>query len=304
MTTNQFTIKQLQASITINPSSATPTFAGTNANTLTVGGSGDAAIKMLAEIHNAGGIDNKLDLTLWGLPLSVINQLSTFGMQINYLPKNAISLLAGDDNGLSSIYQGSIISCLVDPKQPEFAMKISANSAAAFAAAPASPASFNGGVSVVTAMQNLATQMGLNFENNGVTSQLSNAYLYGSPRDQYNTLRLHADISATIENGILAIWPKNGNRSGNAITISPQDGTLIDFPSYTARGVMLRALFNPSFAIGKQVTVSGSLLTNANATWNTYSINNILESQTPNGKWESVLFASSPKFPTPIGNNG
>lgn len=302
--TDNFSIKQLQASITINPSSATPTFAGTNSNTLTVGGAGSSAIRMLAEIHNAGGIDNKLDLTIWGLPLSVINQLSTFGTQINYLPKNAISLSAGDDSGLSSIYQGSIISCLVDPRQPEMAMKITANSAAAFAAAKAPPASFNGGTNVATVMQSLASQMGLSFENNGVTSQLSNTYLYGSPRDQYNTVRLHADISATIENGILAIWPKNGNRNGGAITISPQDGTLIDFPSYTARGVMLRALFNPSFAIGKQVTVKGSMLTNANSTWNIYSLNNILESQMPNGKWESALFASSPKFPTPIGNNG
>jgi hypothetical protein len=298
--TTTFSIKQLQASITINPSSTTPTFSGRNANTITFGGAGNNAVRMKAEIHNAGGIDGKMDLTVYGLPLEIMNQLSTYGTQINLLPKNQITLLAGDDRGLQQVYSGSIIASVIDFQQPDAAMRITANAAAAFAAVTAAPASYNGSIDVATAMQAIAGQMKLSFENNGVKLQLSNTYLYGSPRDQYNTIREHADISATIDRGVLAIWPKFQNRKGDPLPLSPLDGSLIDYPCYTATGVMLRALFNSSFSIGKQVKVSGSQLKPANAVWNVYSLNHMIESQTVGGKWETVLFATSPNFSTPV----
>jgi hypothetical protein len=297
-----FTIKQLQASITINPTSSTPTFNGSDSNTVTFGGPAQNAVRMKASLHNVQGVDSKMDLTVWGLPLSIMNQLSTFGTQINLMPKNAISLLAGDSSGLQQAYQGSIIASVIDFNQPEAAMRITANAAAGFSAGSVMPLSFNGKVAVSTAMQQIAGLMDLKFENNGVTSQLSNTYLYGSPRDMYNKVRQHADIYATIDRGVLAIWPKFQNRSGNATTISPDDGTLIGYPAYTANGMMFTALYNSNFAIGKQVTVKGSQLTPANATWNVYNVNHELESQAVNGKWESVLFASSPKFATPVTN--
>jgi len=295
-----FSIKQLQASVTINPQSTTPTFAGSSSSTVTFGGSGNQAVRMRAEIHNQGGIDSTMDLTVWGLPLSIMNQLATYGTQLNLLPKNAVTLLAGDDSGLSQIYTGSIIASLLDPRQPEFGLHMTANAAAAFSAVAGKPTSYSGSTDVATAMQQIAGQMGLKFENNGVNVKLSNSYFYGSPRDQYNSIREHSDIGATISNGVLAIWPKFKNRNGQPVTLSPMDGTLIDYPTFTATGVQLRALFNPSFAIGKQVTVKDSQITQANATWNIYSEDHFLESQTPDGKWESVLQTSSPKFPTPI----
>lgn len=296
-----FSIKQLQSSITINPKSTTPTFNGSNANTITFGGPNNQAVRMRAEIHNAGGIDGSLDLSVWGLPLSIMNQLSTYGTQINLLPKNAISLLAGDDQtGLQQAWSGSIIASVIDFRQPDAPMRITANAAAAFSAVTGTPASYNGKVDVALAMQAVAQQMGLTFENNGVTSKLSNSYLWGSPRDQYNAIREHADIYATIDRGVMAIWPKFKNRSGQPITIQPSDGTLIDYPAYTATGVMLQAFYNSGFSIGKQVTVKGSQLTPVNTTWNVYSIDHILESQTPGGKWDSKLLATSPNFATPL----
>lgn len=300
--TNAFTIKQLQASVTINPESSTPTFSGGTSNTVTFGGPGDSAVRMKAEIHNAGALDGKLDLSVYGLPLDVMNQLSTFGTQLNLLPKNQIVLQAGDNSGLSQAWTGSILSSIIDFNQPDVAMRITASAAAAFAAGAATPASYNGSVSVAQVMESIAGQMGLKFENSGVTTQLSNVYLYGSPRDQYNDIRQHADISATIDRGVLAIWPKFKNRTGGpgAVTLSPLDGSLIGYPAYTAYGVMLQALYNSSFGIGLQATVKDSQITKVNATWNVYSLNHLLESQTVGGKWETTLFATAPNFPVPV----
>lgn len=296
-----FSIKQLQASITINPSSTTPTFNGSNANTITFGGPNQNAVRMSVRIHNAEGIDGNADISVFGLPLSIMQQLSTYGTQMNLLPKNQITIFGGDDSApLTQVFSGSIIGSVIDIKQPSAPMRITANSAAAFSAVVAKPQSYNGATDVATAMQQIAGAMGLQFENNGVKSSIANLYLYGSPRDQYNDLVRAADIGATIDRGTLAIWPKFQNRNGNPTTISPQDGTMIDYPVYTATGVMIRALYNPNFGIGRQVTVKGSQLANVNSTWNIYSVDHDLESQTPGGKWESLMQTSSPKFPTPI----
>jgi hypothetical protein len=296
-----FSVKQLQASITINPSSTTPTFSGSSANTLTFGGPGDSAVRMSVKIHNAEGVDGSADISVYGLPLSIMQQLSTYGTQINLLPKNQITVFGGDDSApLTQVFSGSIIGSVIDFNQPDVAMRMTANSAAAFSAVVAQPQSYNGATNVATAMQQIAGQMGLRFENNGVNSNISNVYLYGSPRDQYNALVRAADIGATIDRGTLAIWPKFQNRNGSATTISPQDGSMIGYPVYTATGVQLRALYNPNFGIGRQVAVQGSQIDNCNATWNIYSVDHDLESQLPGGKWESLLQTSSPKFPTPI----
>jgi hypothetical protein len=141
--------------------------------------------------------------------------------------------------------------------------------------------------------------MNLKFENSGVTSKLSNAYLYGSPRQQMKTIAEHAGINATIINGTLAIWPKDGSRGGQIVTLSPTSG-LIGYPIYSAMGVLLRALFNPSIEFGQQIKVEGSVLTAANGTYHIYALDHDLECQAPNGKWDSLISAHSPKFPTPI----
>lgn len=249
---------------------------------------------MKAEIHNAEGITSTLSLSIWGLPLSIMNQLSTYGTQLNSLPKNQITLLAGDDTGLSQAYLGGILTSIIDFNQPDAVMRITANVAAPFAAGAVTPLSYNGKVNVAIPMQTIAEQMGCAFENNGVNAQLSDCYLYGSPKDMYNKVRRHADISATIDRGTLAIWPKFKNRNDQPITISPSDGTLINYPAYTANGMMFTALYNSSFAIGKRITVQGSQLPPANATWTVYSVDHMLESQMPGGKWESVLFTQKP----------
>lgn len=298
---DSFSIKQLQASVTINPQSSTPTFNGSDSNTVTFGGADQSAVEMRADVHNAGGLDGKLELAVCGLPLNIMNQLSTFGTQLNLLPKNQIVLMAGDSSApLSQAWSGSIIASIIDFDQPRVGMKITANVAVAFAAGSAPPASYNGAADIPTVMQQIATGMGLKFENNGVTGTLQNCYLWGSLRDQYNMVREHADISATIDRGVLAIWPKFKNRNGQPVTLSPADGSLIGYPTYTAYGIQLRALYNSSFAIGQQVTVKGSQIQNANAKWNVYCVNHALESQVDSGKWETTLLATAPNFPTPV----
>jgi hypothetical protein len=69
----------------------------------------------------------------------------------------------------------------------------------------------------------LAQQMGYTVENSGVSVQLSNPYLPSTARSQALAAADAAGIYVVFDddNGVMALVPKNGARSGTAPVISP-----------------------------------------------------------------------------------
>ncbi len=260
-------------------------------------------LRMSANIEHAGGhSDGTLDLVIYGMARSLMNQLSTLGMQINLVPKNPITLTAGTAGKMSTAFNGYIIAAYADYNaSPEVAFHISAHTLGAYAAAPADPTSFRGTVPVSTILSGLATKMGLRFDNNGVTTTLSNQYLSGSLRDQARAAVKAAGISWNAgERGVLAIWPKNSSRNNGQIPLiaSPPEGSMIGYPTYTAYGIMLQNLYDPTIGLGQKIKVKSSVLTTGE--WATYGLSHRLESETLNGKWQSTILAYNPKHPTPV----
>jgi hypothetical protein len=258
--------------------------------------------RMSASIQNAGGYsDGTLDLTIYGMSRSLMNQLSTLGMQVNLVPKNPITLSAGEDDNLTTAFQGYIIAAYADYNTaPEVAFHISAHTLGAFATAPAKPTSFPGSVDVATIMSGFAAQMGLRFENSGVTTKLPPSYFSGSLREQARACVRNAGINWNSgEGGVLAIWPRKGSRNGQIPVLAPPpNGGLIGYPTYTAYGITLRNLFIPSLGLGQKVQVKSSVLTTGE--WQVYSLGHELECEMPGGKWETGISAYNPKNPTPV----
>lgn len=258
-------------------------------------------LRMSANILQAGGYsDGTLDLIIYGMTQSVMNQLSTLGMQINLVPKNPITLLAGEPGKLATAFTGYIIAAYADYNaSPEVAFHISAHTLAAFATAPADPTSFQGSADVSTIMSGFATKMGLRFENSGVQVKLSNPYFSGSLRDQARACVQAAGINWNSgEGGVLAIWPKDGTRGGRIPVIAPPpEGSMIGYPTYTAYGIQLRNLYDPNIGLGQKVQVKSSVLKTGE--WQVYRLGHMLESETLNGKWETMISAYNPKHPVP-----
>jgi hypothetical protein len=292
-----FTKKLLEVTVSLAPSGSNtqqPKFEG-GGNTVTLSG-----LRMSAHISKAGGpSDSKMELTIYGMTESKMNQLSTLGMQINLVPKNSIVLQAGDEDGLSTVFQGYILSAYADfSASPQVSFKISAHTGLPDATVPTPVSSIKGSGDVATLLSGLAATMGLAFENSGVTAKLSNPYYTGSPKVQAQAIAKDAGISMIIDNGKLAIWPKNGTRNGQVPLISPQTG-MIGYPTYTAYGIMLKCLFNPSIGFGQKINVE-SRLKPACGEWSIYGMDYDLECLTPKGKWEITLLAYNPKYPTPV----
>lgn len=237
------------------------------------------------------------------MTLSQMNDLSTLGMQIQTVPKNLITVTAGDSGApLSTVFVGDIYNAYADFQgSPEVVFHIEAHTLVANANISAAPTSIQGSADVAGLMSGFASQMGCTFENNGINTKLSNPYFAGSLREQALACVTHAGISWNGgDNGVVAIWPKNGARNGGIPLVSPETG-MVGYPSYIAQGLLLKSLFNPAITFGGKIQVKSSL-TPACGTWAVVSLTYELDSLFPNGKWFSVIGAVNPQYaPTILG---
>lgn len=268
-----------------------PTFAeGGNQVTLT-------NHRATAQIKKAGGLAmTECQFRIYGMSLSLMNQLSTLGRLPLAGRNNAISVSAGDDeSGMGVVFQGTITNAWADFKgSPEVPFHVVAQSGMAGALAIAPPSSFTGSADVATIMSGLATQMGLAFENNGVTAQLANPYFPGALYAQAQACAEAAGIDMVVELGVMAIMPRGRPRGGQVPLITPQTG-MIGYPAFTGNGIAIQTLFNPSITFQGLIKVE-SELTPANGQWRVYSLMHDLAAETPGGPWFTFLEAEEPRF--------
>jgi hypothetical protein len=268
-----------------------PTFAeGGNQITLT-------NHRATAQIKKAGGLSmTECQFRIYGMSLSLMNQLSTLGRLPLAGRNNAISVSAGDDDtGMGVVFQGTITNAWADFKaSPEVPFHVVAQSGMAGALAIAPPSSFTGSASVATIMSGIAAQMGLSFENNGVTAQLANPYFPGTLYAQAQACAQAANIDLVIELGVLAISPKGQPRGGQVPLITPQTG-MIGYPAFTGNGIAIQTLYNPSITFQGLIKVE-SELTPANGQWRVYSLMHDLAAEMPGGPWFTYLEAAEPQF--------
>lgn len=287
----------LEVTISLADTGASFADSGGIGNTVTLSG-----LRMSARILKAGGpSDSTLDLTVYGMTRSVMDRLSTLGMQINLVPKNGIVLTAGDaDAGLSTVFAGYILAAYADFRSaPDVSFHITAHTLLPSAAIPVPVSSFEGPTDVATILSGLATRMGLRFENNGVTAKLSSPYLSGDAKAQARAVVEDAGISWNGgDAGVLAIWPKNGSRGGQVPLLAPDTG-MIGYPTYTAYGIIVRSIFNPNVGFGGKINVQSDLQP-ACGEWAVYGLDYELDSQVPGGAWFMTISAYNPKFPSPV----
>lgn len=263
-------------------------FGGNGFNTAKVSG-----LRVGANISKAGGVSmTSLQLRAYGLPLSMMNRLSTLGKPLVDGRKNTITVEAGsDDTGMSVVFIGTIFQAWADMQgAPDGVFTVEAHTGLLDALRPLPPTSFDGVADAATILSGLAQQMGYTFENSGVSAQVSHPYLSGTGRDQAYAVAEAAGINLLFDDTTMAIWPKDGSRGGASTLLSKETG-LVGYPTWTANGLVMTSLFNPSITFGGTVEVQ-SIITPACGNWTVFKVDHDLESETPNGKWFTRLEAT------------
>lgn len=239
---------------------------------------------------------NHAVIQIAGLPLDLMNQLSRIGLQAADYRNNIITVKAGNlGDTLSTVFVGGIMEAFIDFSRPsEAVFSMAANTGTLAAMKPAKPSSYTGSTDVVTIMQSLATEMGYQLENNGVTGKLDTPYFAGSARDQALSVAEAAKIFVYFDNdgGIMAICPTDGSRNTFAPTISPETG-MGEYPAYIGPGsVGLWTEYNPNLQVLGNVVVENSIVDGANGRWRVTSLQHELSTR-PGGPWFSRIRANN-----------
>jgi hypothetical protein len=201
---------------------------------------------------------------------------------------NTVEVYAIDGTQQTLVFSGYIVNAWGNyQNMPEVFLEIQAQHAYLGQLTPVAPRSYNGQIDVASVMSQIATSLGFTFENNGVTTQLSNTYLANTGVEQAKALAKAAGIALYMDDLVLAITPPNTPRGGTAPQISSTTG-MIGYPTFDGIGVTIQSLFNPSVKFGGPIQVMSSI-PQAAGQWIVVSLGYRLESEKPGGAWMMTI---------------
>ena len=255
-------------------------------NTATVTG-----LRVSASITNHGGAEQSMaTLAIFGMPLSLMNQLTNVGTKYAVSHLNGILIYAGDADGMTLVFAGSIYNAFVSAQgMPEVFLQVIAQVGYFFKMKPVPALSIKGSSDVATMMAGLAKQMGLAFENAGVTAKLANAYYWGTAWQQAGAIAKDAGIDWIIDKTTLVITDPAKGRTGDVPLISATTG-MVGYPAFNTNQVIVTALFNPAVKYMGKVEIKSDL-TGANGRFIVQDLVYDLESLTPHGRWFMTITA-------------
>jgi hypothetical protein len=248
---------------------------------------------------------SQLQMRLYGMRGEDMAKLSTLGFESGTYVKNSIEVSAGDDaSGMAVIFSGNIAKCLVDYNaMPDVGVDILAFDGYTQQFAPVAGVSYRGAMDVATMLKGIAEGSGLKFNNNGVTTKLSNHAAGGTAIAQIQDICFAAGIGWSLQGGTLSIWPKLGSKDDTIIAIDANTG-LVGYPMYSSQGVDVVSLFNPIIQVGRRMKVTSSVPNlnpqatlrfigqkpnmekpSGDGTYHIFSVTHDLSSQTPGGPW-------------------
>lgn len=276
MTKLAFTEKQITVQFTL----ANGSFGSGKNNAATVSG-----YRVSAQILNAGGpTGSTCALAIYGLPLDLMNQLSTVGNQAYKLYQNGLTVQAGDVGGKQTVvFKGDIITAYVDANaMPDVCFRVFGSPGAYSAVEPVAPLSVQGSADAAGLMQNLASQMNMGFENAGVNVKLSNPYFPGTKWTQAVAIAKQGGFDMSVDRGTMVIAPPDKTREGTFL-FSPQTG-MVGYPMFNQANVVVTGLFDPELKYFGEFEVQSDL-TAAQGKWKVAKLEYQLEALVPGGKW-------------------
>lgn len=272
--------KQLRFVITLG----TGKFGSSNNDQITLQG-----FRAIADIDKAGGMMmGTLRAKIFGVKQVDMNSVTTLQWKPGTLIPNTVEVFAIDGAAETLVFAGNIVNAWADyQSMPDVYLHIQAQSAFFNALKAIPPRSFKGRVDVASVMAQIARDLGYTFENNGVTTQLTDVYLPNTGMEQAKDLARAAGCDLYLDDKILAITPPNVPRKVIIPLISAASG-LVGYPTFDGVGVNFQTLFNPAVTFGGSIKLETDVQ-QAAGEWVVTSVGHRLESEKPGGAWFSSI---------------
>lgn len=238
----------------------------------------------------------ELSMRIYGVPPEVMNKLSTLGITQSLVPKNTISVLAGevDDKGqgsLSEVYAGTIKSAHADySAQPNVSLALEATAGFFEGQKRVPPTTYRGDMKVADSIKVLTEEMGWTFVNDGVDTVLRDVHVEGSAVGQIHALARAAGIACIMSMNTVTISPYNGITTATPVEISPETG-LIGYPAFASGGIAANTLFNPAIRAGGKIKLTTSV-PQAKGEFNVQFVQHQISCEMPDGPWMTNVYAN------------
>lgn len=271
------------------------------------GGEGNAYeisdLAMSVRVDKTGAPDfGKASAVIYGLPLDVMEQLSTLCMHPLFVRRNYINIYAGDEyNGYNQIYAGTITKASGDfNSAPDIKFSIESQ-IGFFGAVTAQGANvISGSQSASTFIEQQAKKIGFTFKNEGVTGTVKNAVFEGSPIEQARQCAKQIGAELILDDETMILVSNGASRKGNAVLLNANSG-LLGYPTMTQNGIEIRAIFNPNFRFAGLIKLE-TLVPKCSGTWRIVKMSHTLDSNLPSGgKWETAITAYYPHLSGAVG---
>lgn len=239
--------------------------------------------------YGGGAITPTAQITVYGLKMD--NMLKLMRVQWNTMQAllNTVQIRAGDQGEeLDIVYQGNITQATIDANAaPDIPLIITSQMAVVENLKLRDPYVLEEGVTQDGALiiEQLANEIGYQFENNGASRILTDVTLEGSALSMIRKVADICDFDLYTEQKVISICPKNGARTLKIPVLSPTTG-LIGYPVPDIKGISFSCFYDPSVRFGGIVTIKDSLINVCNGDWRLYGLTAQLESNIPNGKWQ------------------
>lgn len=246
-----------------------------------------SGLRMNVEVtYGNGSITPRAQIRVFGLPVEAMNKLLRIKWTQVTALRNTVQIDAGDQGSeLSTVFKGGITFAYPDfSGAPDVSLVMVAQSAVLEVMTPVAAESYEGAQDVALIIGNICQRIGYTFENNGVTTKLTDVYLCNTDINKIREVASMADIDLYIENGSIAIANKGQPRTLKIPVISPTTG-LIGYPSPDMYGVRFGCFYDPLVRFGGMVRIKDSLIEYCNADWQVYGINITLETEQDGGRW-------------------
>jgi len=237
-----------------------------------------------------------LSLRIFGMKMADMNLLSLAYSKGVVFRTNQVQVFAGDVGGLQhTVFAGTIYGAFIDiSDSAEASFVVSAQGGLFERANSAAANTYPGTQDVASIIGGLAAQMGMGFQNHGVTAKLSGQYLSGTLMDQIERVATAAQTVVLLDNNVFHIWPNRDAPNFPEINLSSASG-MASYPKFEECGICVRAEWNPLFLYGTVVNITSSI-PRASGAWQLTQVTHDLSTLMPDGPWFSELHLFSLGF--------
>ena len=236
-------------------------------------------------------------IQLWGMKPADMAKLSTLGMDIARINKNALWVFAYDDGNFDNaiqVFAGTIQQARLNYNaMPDVLLELDCYGAGDQQTQAIPATSVQGEGDVATMLQGIcsACDPQVTFVNKGISSKLWNPAYSGSAEQQIRNICLDSNTAYTLQGGTLNIWDPNKNIDGVTIDTGPDLG-MVGYPEYSMMGFDVTMQFNPDVQVGRFMNLKASQASNAvpvpgipSSNLFIHMVEHELSSEMPDGPW-------------------